>query len=340
MKLRQNRLLVVLFLILAVLSLGIVGCSSKTDKDKPAAVEKKVYKLAHSMAVDHPRNVAALKFAELVKERTGGKVEIVVYPNSQLGSEVQIAEAVKMGSIDFSALGPAFANYVPESAVFGLPFLYGSYQEAYASIDGPLGKKMIPLSQEKGFFLLSIWDHGFRHVTNNIKPIEKPEDLKGLKVRTPEEFVNVETFKTLGCSVMAMPFAELYLALQQKVVDGEENPFGNIYYGKLYEVQKYLSLTSHIYTSTPLIANLNTWNKIPKDVQDIMLQAAEESKISMRKLIQEDENKLLSDLKAKGMIVNTPDLAPFREAAKPVYKNLEDRIGKDIIAEALKSTAK
>ena len=338
MKLGQNRLFVALCLLVAFLSVSVMGCSSKTDK--PATVEKKVYKLAHSMAADHPRNVTALKFAELVKERTGGKVEIAVYPNGQLGSEVQVNEAVKMGSIDFSAMGPAYANYVPQYAIFGMPFLYASYQEAYASVDGPLGKKMGQLSQDKGFFLLSIWDHGFRHVTNNRQPIEKPEDLKGLKVRTPEEFVNVETFKTLGCSVMAMPFAELYLALQQKVVDGQENPFGNIFYGKLYEVQKYMSLTSHIYTSTPLIANLNTWNKIPKDVQDIMLKAAEESKLSMRKLVQDDENKLLAELKAKGMIVNTPNLAPFREAAKPVYKNLESRIGKDIIDEALKGMAK
>jgi tripartite ATP-independent transporter DctP family solute receptor len=331
-------------MVLVILSLpifvGLTGCSQKAGNGKPATNQKLVYRLGHALPTDNPRHLAAVRFGDLVKERTGGRVEVTVYPSGQLGGEQQLAEAVKMGSLDFTANGPVFANYVPQYAVFGLPFLFKSYDEAYTAIDGPLGQKMNQLAREKGLFILSIWDSGFRQITTNGKPIAKPGDLKGLKLRTPEEFVNVETFKALGCNVVAMPFTELYLALKQHVVDGQENPLANIYYSKLYEVQKYLTITNHIYANSLLFTSLDTWNKIPKDVQEVMIGAAAESKIMMRKSIQEGDKQFLDELKAKGMIVNTPNIAPFREASRVVYKTLEDRIGKDVIEMAVKSTAK
>ena len=306
-----------------------------------AGASRLTFRLAHPLAVTHPRHLASERFAELVRQRTDGRVEITIYPAGQLGDEIELGEAVQIGAVDFAVIGgPIFTNWVPQYAVFGLPFLFGSYEEAYAALDGPLGDRMKQLAEAKGFVLLSHWDHGFRHITNRVRPIEKPEDLRGLKMRVPQEFVNIETFKALGSSVVAIPFGELYLALQQGVVDGQENPLGNIYYSKLYEVQRYLSMTSHIYANSILITSTTTWRRIPADVRQVMLEAAEEAKVYMRQLIKEDDARLLKELEAEGMIISYPDLAPFREASKSVYTALQDRIGRDIIEEALKLVEK
>lgn len=326
-----------LLVALTVLSV-LVAVTSGVASAAPAKI---TLKLGHPLAVTHPRHLASERFAELVKQGTSGRVEIAIYPAGQLGDEIELGEAVQMGTIDFAAIGgPIFTNWVPQYAVFGLPFLFGSYEQAYAALDGPLGDKMERLAEAKGFMILSHWDHGFRHITNKLRPIEKPSDLVGMKMRVPQEFVNIETFKALGSSAVAIPFGELYLALQQKVVDGQENPLGNIYYSKLFEVQKYLSLTSHIYANSILITSVNAWRRLPPDVQQVIAKAAEEAKLYMRQLIQEDDAKLIKELEKEGMVINQPDPAPFREAVKGVYTSLEDRIGKDVIEEVLRQVGK
>jgi tripartite ATP-independent transporter DctP family solute receptor len=294
-------------------------------------------KLGHCLAVEHPRHVASLKFAELVKERTNGAITVEVYPAETLGTEVEMGEALQLGTLDVCALGgPIFTNWVPEYAVFGLPFMFESYEEAYAALDGPVGDKMIELAKPKGFVILAHWDHGFRQTTNNVRPITVPDDLKGLKIRTPQEFVNIETFKAFGSSVTPMAFGELYLALQQGVVDGQENPLGNIYHSKLYEVQKYLSITNHIYANTILVFGQRTWNSIPDEYKPVIQQAAIEARDLIRQLVMEEDTSLVNALSEAGMQVNYPDLAPFQAMAKDIYKSLEGRIGKQAIDDLTK----
>lgn len=294
-------------------------------------------KLGHQLSTNHPRHLASVKFADLVKERTGGRVQIDIYPAGTLGSEIEMGEALKIGTLDVSALGgPIFTNWVPQYAVFGLPFLFNSYKEAYAALDGPMGKKMEELALAKNFFILSHWDHGFRHITNSVRPIQTAADLKGLRLRTPEEFVNIETFKTLGAGVTPMPFGELYLALQQKVVDGQENPLGNIYHSKFYEVQKYLTLSGHIYANSILVFSKKSWDSLPNDVKTIMQKAGQEGRDLMRELIQKEETDLVKSLEKAGMVINRPSLDSFRSGVSPVYAKLEQRIGKDTINEMFK----
>lgn len=330
MKAVMKRMRVLSILLVVVLAFSMIG--------GPAMAAPKVIKLklGHPLATTHPRHLAAVRFAELVKERTNGRVEIEVYPAETLGTEVELGEGLQLGTIDISVLGgPIFTNWVPEYAVFGLPFMFKSYKEAYATLDGPIGDKMIQLAEKKGFVILAHWDHGFRQTTNNVRPITKPEDLKGLKMRTPQEFVNIETFRAFGSSVTPLAFGELYLALQQGVVDGQENPLGNIYHSKLYEVQKYLSMTNHIYANSILVFSKRAWNSLPDDIKPVVKQAAIEARDYMRKLVQEEDKNLVKELEKQGMKVNYPDLAPFQAMAKGIYKNLEGRIGKDIINDTL-----
>lgn len=324
---KLNKKLQIIFVLIVSIVTAFLFCVSTIT-----AAEVIKLKLAHSEPVEHARHLAALKFAELVKERTGGLIEIEIYPLETLGSEVEVGESLQMGTIDISAIGgPIFTNWVPEYGVFGLPFMFDDFKEAYAALDGPIGDKMIELAKEKGFIILSHWDYGFRNITNNVRPINVPEDLVGLKMRVPQEFVNIETFKGFGSSVSPIAFGELYLALQQGVVDGQENPLGTILYTKFYEVQKYLSMTQHIYANTVLIFSEKTWNSISDGNKILIRSAAQEARDYMRNIIMAEDKNLIQELEKQGMKINYPDLSKFKAKTPDIYKKIEERVGKKII---------
>jgi tripartite ATP-independent transporter DctP family solute receptor len=219
--------------------------------------------LGHGAAPGNPRHEAAVKFADVLKARTAGRIEVQVAPSAQLGDDAAMLTALRTGALDMSANSQgAVANAVPEYAAFGMPFLFEGLPQAWKLLDGPLGKELAERSAEKGLVVLGYWDNGIRHMSNSKKPLLKPEDLKGLKMRTPPDAVTVDIMQALGAEAQQIKFAELYVALQQGVVDGQENPLMNIHASKLYEVQKFISLTGHKYEMTPFLMSKRSWDKL------------------------------------------------------------------------------
>jgi tripartite ATP-independent transporter DctP family solute receptor len=212
----------------------------------------------------------------------------------------------------------AVANVVPEYAAFGMPFLFADLPAAWKLLDGPLGQELADKSAEKGLIVLGYWDNGIRHMTNSKRPITKPEDLKGLKMRTPPDAVTVDIMKSLGAEPQQIKFSELYVALQQGVVDGQENPLMNIHASKLYEVQKHLALTGHKYEMTPFLMSKRSWDRLSEADRTVLRQAAAEATALQRRLSAEADAKLLEDLKSKGVQVSTPDAAAFQRATAAV----------------------
>jgi tripartite ATP-independent transporter DctP family solute receptor len=199
-----------------------------------------------------------------------------------------------------------------------MPFLFSTAGQAFKVLDGPLGKELSDKSAEKGLIVLGYWDNGIRHMTNSKRPITKVEDMKGLKMRTPPDTVLVDIMQSLGAEAQQIKFAELYVALQQGVVDGQENPLMNIHASKLYEVQKHLALTSHQFQMTPFLMSKRSWDKLSEADRKAVTEAAAEATALQRKLSQESDDKLLADLKAKGVQVTTVDKAAFEKATSAV----------------------
>lgn len=275
--------------------------------------------LGHGAAPGNPRHEAAVKFAEVLKARTGGRIEVQVAPSAQLGDDAAMVTALRTGALDLSANSQgAVANAVPEYAAFGMPFLFANLPQAWKLLDGPLGKELADKSADKGMVVLGYWDNGIRHMSNSKKPLLKPEDLKGMKIRTPPDAVTVDIMQALGADAQQIKFAELYVALQQGVVDGQENPLMNIHASKLYEVQKFISLTGHKYEMTPFLMSKRSWDKLSEADRKAVQEAAAEATALQRKLSQESDEKLVADLKAKGVRVDAVDKAGFEKATGAV----------------------
>ena len=289
-------------------------------------------KLGHAVAPEHPYHLGAMKFAELVARKTGNRVKIDVYPSTQLGNERDMVEGLQLGTIDLvvTSTGP-LGGFVPKMFVVDLPFLFRDREHAYKVLDGPIGRELLDAFAAKGIKGLAFWENGFRQITNNVRPIEKPEDLKGIKIRTMENKVHLAAFRAFGASPTPMAWSEVYTALQQKTIDGQENPVAIIYHQKIYEVQKYLALTGHFYSPTPLLMSLKVFNALPRDIQKIMLDTALECATYERNLLRDSEAKQLAEMKAKGLQVTIPNKKPFQEAAAPVYKEFRDQFGKEMI---------
>jgi len=317
------------FFILTPLALFILAffVNSGMCQDKPINL-----KLGHAVAVEHPYHLGAVKFAELVAQRTKNKVKIDVYPSTQLGNERDMVEGLQLGTIDLvvTSTGP-LGGFVPKMFVVDLPFLFKDRDHAYKVLDGPIGRDLLEAFFGKGIKGLAFWENGFRQITNNVRAIEKPEDLKGIKIRTMENKVHLASFKAFGASPTPMAWSEVYTALQQKTIDAQENPVAIIYHQKIFEVQKYLTLTGHFYSPTPLLMSLKTFNGLSKEVQKIFMDTAMECATYERNLLRDSEAKQIAEVKAKGMQVTTPNKKPFQDAAASVYKEFEGQFGKETI---------
>lgn len=277
--------------------------------------------LAHNAAPGNPKAEASNLFAELVAKKTEGRVEIVVGESAQFGDDVEALTNMRLGTVAFSANSQgATSGVVPEFGVVGLPFLFEDLPQAWTVLDGPVGESLAEAAEAKGLVLLALWDNGIRHVSNNTRPIEKPEDLQGIKLRTPPDPITVEIFEALGASPTPLPFSELYIALQQGVVDGQENPLMNIYSSKLFEVQKYISLTAHKYETTPLFASKAVFDTFsPEDQAAIRAAAAEAGQLN-REMSQKADTELRAQMEAAGVAFNEVDPAAFIEKTKTVYE--------------------
>jgi tripartite ATP-independent transporter DctP family solute receptor len=287
----------------------------------PLAIQAQTVKLTlgHGAAPGNPRHEAALKFAEVAKAQSGSRIEVSVAPSAQLGDDAAMVTAIRTGALDLSANSQgAVATAVPEYAAFGMPFLFSTPADAFRLLDGALGKELADKSVAKGMVVLGYWDNGIRHMTNSKRPIVKVDDMKGLKMRTPPDAVLVDIMQALGADAQQIKFAELYVALQQGVVDGQENPLVNFHASKLYEVQKHLALTSHMFQMTPLLMSKRSWDRLTSDDRKALTEAAAEATTLQRKLSQDADDKLLDDLKAKGVQVTKVDKAEFAKATAVV----------------------
>ncbi|MDZ5461017.1 TRAP transporter substrate-binding protein [Azohydromonas lata] len=286
----------------------------------PALAQNVKLTLGHGAAPGNPRHEAAVKFAEIVKAKTHGRIEIQVAHSAQLGDDAAMVTALRSGTLDLSANSQgALSTVIPEYAALGLPFLFSDMQKAWALLDGPVGEELAKRTAAKGMVVLGYWDNGIRHITNNKRPIKVPADVKGLKLRTPPDAMTVDIVQALGGDAQQIKFAELYVALQQGVVDGQENPLANIASAKLYEVQKYLSLTGHKYESNPFLMGKRSWDKLSPADQQVFKEAAAEATRLQRKLSKDANEKLVAELKGKGVQVDTVDRKAFVDATRPVY---------------------
>ncbi len=276
--------------------------------------------LGHGAAPGNPRHEASVKFAETVKANTNGRIEIQVAHSSQLGDDAAMVTALRSGTLDMSANSQgAVSTVVPEYSALGLPFLFSDITKAWQLLDGPIGQDLAKRSEAKGMIVLGYWDNGIRHISNSKRPIKVPADVKGLKVRTPPDAITVDIMQALGADPQQIKFSELYVALQQGVVDGQENPLANIASAKLYEVQKFISLTGHKYESTPFLMSKRSWDKMSAADQKVFMAAAAEATQMQRKLSKEADETLVAEIKGKGVQIDSVDRAPFVQATRTVY---------------------
>ncbi len=275
--------------------------------------------LGHGAAPGNPRHEASVKFADVLKAKTNGRIEVQVAPSAQLGDDAAMVTALRTGALDMSANSQgAVSNAVPEYAAFGMPFAFSSPAQAFKVTDGPIGKELADKSAEKGLILLGVWDNGIRQMTNSKRGINKVEDMKGLKMRVPPDATLVDIMQAVGAEAQQIKFSELYVALQQGVVDGQENPLVNIHASKLYEVQKHLAMTNHQFQTTPFLMSKRTWDKLSEADRKAVQEAANEATALQRKLSQEADERLLADLKGKGVQVTTVDKDAFAKATASV----------------------
>ena len=302
-----------------------------------SAMAGMVLKFGHYAAETHPGHKATLMFADAVKKRTNGEITIKIYPANALGSPPELLEQNKMGAIDMSLPSQgALDKYVREFSVVMLPFAYDGYQHAWRVLDGPFMDWVAPKVSEQGLVFLSNWEWGFRNVTNNRNPVMTPADMKGLKMRTPPELQLQAAMEACGAVVTKIAFPELYNALKQGVVDGQENPLAVIYHFKIYEVQKNLALTRHVYNSMVHVMSKKTWDKLTPAQQKIIKEESKKAGQWFRDSMVKEEAGLVDKLKAKGMKITNPDIAAFRAAMPPAYKRIGEYAGQANVAKFLK----
>lgn len=300
-------------------------------------IRERELRFAMSLAADHPLGIAGQKFADLVSEKSGGRMKVSLYAGAVLGSDQQNLSAVRGGTLDFTTMATGLlAGINKEFMVFDLPFMFNNSQEAYALSDGPVGAELMEKLSGEGIHGLGIWDLGFRNMTNNRRPITKLEDFKGLKLRVIAAPVYIELFTQLGANPVPMTFGEVYGALESGAIDGQDNPLAVIQSGKFAEVQDYLSLTRHIYTGMPFLMSGKTWAALSADERKIIAEAAEEAKQIGRSLVQQHEATAIESL-GKEMKVNElapEEVARMREAARPVIDKFAAEAGAAVMEKA------
>lgn len=336
MKVKKS-LVFILCLVVAI-SLVLVGCGGKKEEPKKAEQKKISIKMSVTTPSESsPWNIGAKKWAELVKERTNGRVEITTFPNEQLssGNQQKGIEQVAAGVTGASLHSMIIYSVIePKLAVVSMPWIMPNNAAVDKAMKGAPGEKVKDLIRAKGIEPLAFGENGFRHWTNSKRPLATPDDMKGLKIRVPGMKMYISLFKAMGADPTSMSFSEVFTALQQGTVDGQENPISVIYTTKLNEVQKYMTICNYSYDPIVLGVNKKLWDSIDKDTQAIMKKAAEEAMALNIKLTREDEAKQLDEMKKKGLQVNvlTPEqIKVFQASVTSVYKEQESVIGKDLL---------
>jgi tripartite ATP-independent transporter DctP family solute receptor len=301
-----------------------------------AQIKEQTLRFATVNPPGHPIVKGMEKFAELVKQKSGGKMTVKLFPGAVLGGDVQVLSSVQGGLIDFTSMNSGILqSSVKEFAIVDFPFLFDNDKEADAVMDGPVGQELASKLPAKGLINLAYWELGFRNLTNNKRPINRLEDIDGLKIRVIQSPTYIETFKALGANPVPMPFPEVYTALEQGTIDGQENPFTVILANKFNEVQKYLSITRHVYNPQSVLMSKKTWDRLSKQEQEIISSAAKEATGYQRQVSRQAQAEALATLK-KTMQVNEiapAEMAKIRARVKPVVDKLAVEAGPAIVKE-------
>ena len=313
-------------------SLAIVAAALCLGTTAAVAQEIKA-KFGTSLPDSHPQTLGARKFAELVDQKSKGRIKITVYSGAQLGSDQQMQAALRGGTQEFTAPSTAtLANLVKEFGVFGLPFSFASEKQAYAVFDGPFGQSILAKLADKGLIGLAYWENGFRHFTNSKHPIVKAEDRAGIKVRTMQNNLYIDLFAGLGANAIPMPVNELFTALETKAVDAQENPYTVVQAQKFYDVQKYLSTTGHAYDAQVLIASKKFWDKLSDADKGLMKEASHEATEFQRQASRDLNAKARAELAKAGMQINDVSDAErqrMREKLQPVIAKHQTAVGEE-----------
>nr|WP_245203519.1 DctP family TRAP transporter solute-binding subunit [Ammoniphilus resinae] len=329
----------------------MVGCSSSTgteqsNSDGGATPENSngesyTISVAHVLSETHSLHKTWQKFKEVVEADSGGKLKVEIYANGEKGSDRELIESVQVGTLTATAPSTApVAGFDPAFSVFDLPFLFKDRETAYRVLDGEVGKEVLSKLDNIGIKGLGYWENGYRNLTNNKIPVKTPADVKSLKIRTMENPMHAATWELLGGNPTPMAWADVYVSLQQGALDGQENPLSIIYDQKIYEVNKYVSLTGHVYSPFVVMINKKFYDELPEDLKAIVDKGFEEAKNENRKLVVEEENKIKSDLANTPMEVielTADEKKAFQEFTKPVYDQFADEIGKDLVDKMLKA---
>lgn len=280
------------------------------------------------------QHIAAKKFADLLKEKTKGEIKLKLFPDSTLGNSQTMISGVRGGTIDLEMSGsPNFTGLEPKLNVIDIPFIFKDRTHAFAVLDGEIGQGLLKDLEAQGLKGLAFWDVGFRAFSNSKHPVTKPEDINGLKVRTNQNPMYIEAFKLLGGNPVPMPLSELYTALETRAVDAQEHPIGIFWSSKLYEVQKYLSLSNHGYTPLIVVMNKAKFDSLSPELQTAVLESAKEAGAFQRQLNIDNEKKIVDDLRKQGVeVIEQIDQAPFKAVVEAkVRQSFIDKHGDELI---------
>lgn len=309
-----------------------------------AAAQDKVIKFANQNAAGHPIVLGMEKFAEIVAAKSGGKIKVNVFPGGQLGSDQANVSALQGGTLEMASMNSGiFASQVKDFAVFDLPFMFANGKEADAVVDGPFGKKLHAKLEEKGLVGLGYYELGFRNITNSKRAITKVEDIAGLKLRVIPNPINVDWVKALDANPTPLPFPELYAALEQKAVDGQENPVATIFGAKLYEVQKFMTLTNHQYNPQSVVISKKFWDTLSADEKKTVGDAVTESSKYQRTQARNSVAATLDNLKKAGMTVSelpAAEQVKLVEKMTPVITKHAGAVGEATVSDLLAELAK
>lgn len=301
-----------------------------------AVQAKTIFRVNHTLDPSSHYHKGLVHLDELLQKKTNGELALDIYDSSRLGSERDAIEGVSMGTLEMTLVSSApLSNFTNAFMIFDLPFIVSDRAKAYAWMDGPNGQAILDSLKPKNMIGLSIWENGFRNLSNSKRAVVNPEDVKGMKIRLMENQVHLASFKELGAYPTPMPMGELFTALQQKTVDGQENPLVIIYTSKLFEVQKYITLTGHFYAPAILLINKGVWEKLSDAQRAIMTECVAQARDWERKYCIEVDGQMAETLKKAGIEISVPDKALWAKALQPVYKQFEAAIGKDQIQSLL-----
>ena len=280
---------------------------------------------------------SADEFARRANAKLGNKAKVVVFGSSQLGGDKELLQKLKLGTVDIALPSTVMSSESDLFGVFEMPYLVKDRAHMSRIEKDVFWSKLAPEAEKKGLKVIAVWENGYRHITNSKRPINSPADLQGIKLRVPEGKWRVKMFQTYGANPSPMKFSEVFTALQTGVMDGQENPFTQIYSAKFQEVQKFISLTGHVYTPAYVTVGAKKWDSLPADVRKILEDTAKETQAFVYEKAAKDDEELLGKLKSGGMQVNTPNKDAFVAASKPVYDEFAKEVSgaKEVIDRAI-----